>query len=219
MLVTAHTEGSAEGTAGWIAEGIAEGIAAAKDDWRRRLLAARRALPAQVRAARAAALTGGAVTLAAETGGLVCAYLPIGSEPGTSALVEALHAAGHEVLLPVVPAGPGALDWARFDGLDALGAGPLGLREPVGPRLGPAAVTRARLVLVPALAADHDGARLGRGGGFYDRTLPLVAPGTAQVAVLNDDELVERLPVEPHDRRVTHALLPDAGLVALGNSG
>lgn len=180
-------------------------------------MATRRALPAAVRAARAAALSRGALALATQTGGPVCAYLPIGTEPGTSALVEALRAAGHEVLLPVVPARPGPLDWARFDGLDALGAGPLGLREPVGPRLGTTAVTRAGLLLVPALAADLDGGRLGRGGGFYDRTLLLAAPGSPQVVVLNDDELVERLPVEPHDRRVTHALLPDAGLVALGN--
>lgn len=189
-----------------------------KVDWRRRLLAARRALPAPVRAARAEALTRHAVTLAAGTGGPVCAYLPVGTEPGTSALVEALRAAGHAVLLPVVPAVPGALGWARFEGVDALGAGPLGLREPTGLRLDPTAVASAGLVLVPALAAARDGGRLGRGGGYYDRTLPLVAAGTPQVAVVNDDELVERLPVEPHDHRVTHALLPDAGLVALGNS-
>jgi len=197
----------------------ADAIRSAKDGWRRRLVAARRALPSEVRAARAAALTVGAVRLAAQVVGPVCAYLPVGSEPGTSALVEALRTAGHEVLLPVVPAAPGPLDWARFDAVDALGAGPLGLREPTGARLGPSAVTGAALVLVPALAADRSGGRLGRGGGFYDRTLHLAATGTPLVAVLYDDELVDHLPVEPHDLRVTGALLPDAGLVRLGNSG
>lgn len=188
-----------------------------KAQWRRRLLAARRALPADVHTARAAALTAGAVRLAETCGGPVCAYLPIGSEPGSPALLEALAGAGHEVLLPVVPGAPGPLDWARFAGVDALVAGPLGLRQPAGPRLGAAAVGRAGLVLVPALAADLGGARLGRGGGFYDRTLGLTAPGTPLVVLLNDDELVTELPAEPHDQRVTAALLADAGLATLGN--
>ena len=155
--------------------------------------------------------------LAAETGGPVCAYLPIGSEPGSPELVAALHAAGHEVLLPVVPPGRGPLDWAAYTGPRSLAAGPLGLREPTGPRLGPEAIGRARLVLVPGLAADHDGVRLGRGAGHYDRTLPLAAPDVPIVIVLNDEELVEGLPAEPHDRPVTAALLPGAGLVTLGN--
>jgi 5-formyltetrahydrofolate cyclo-ligase len=79
------------------------------------------------------------------------------------------------------------------------------------------AITRCGLVLVPALAADRRGARLGRGGGYYDRTLPLASPGTPLVVVLNDEELVAEVPVEPHDVRVTAALLPAAGLVPLGN--
>jgi 5-formyltetrahydrofolate cyclo-ligase len=148
----------------------------------------------------------------------VCAYVPVGSEPGSLELVAALHAAGHEVLLPVVPPAAGPLDWAVYTGPDSLAAGPLGLLEPTGPRLGPDAVGRARLVLVPGLAADHSGVRLGRGAGHYDRTLPLAAPDVPLVIVLNDEELVEQLPAEPHDRRVTSALLADAGLVTLGNN-
>jgi 5-formyltetrahydrofolate cyclo-ligase len=193
-------------------------VRAAKSQWRARLTAARLALPAEVRAARAAALAAAAVRLADATGGPVCAYLPVGSEPGSPELVAALSAAGHEVLLPVVPTEPGPLDWARYTGPDSLGTGPLGLREPTGPRCGPSAVARARLVLVPALAADREGRRLGRGGGYYDRTLPLAAAGVPLVVVLNDDELVDVLPAEPHDRRVTAALLADAGHTLLGNN-
>jgi 5-formyltetrahydrofolate cyclo-ligase len=192
-------------------------VRAAKAQWRARLTAARLALPVEVRAARAAALAEAAVALAAGTGGPVCAYLPVGSEPGSPELVAALHAAGHEVLLPVVPAVRGPLDWARYDGTAAVGLGPLGLREPTGPRRGPTAIAAARLVLVPALAADRGGRRLGRGGGYYDRTLPLANPGVPLVVVLNDEELVDELPDEPHDRRVTAALLADAGHTRLGN--
>ncbi|TQM05970.1 5-formyltetrahydrofolate cyclo-ligase [Pseudonocardia kunmingensis] len=189
-----------------------------KNRWRTALVAARRALPPPVRAARAAALARAAVRLAARTGGPVCAYLPVGSEPGSPELVDALRAAGHRVLLPVVPPTPDRLDWAEYTGPASLAAGPLGLREPTGPRLGSAVVADARLVLVPGLAADRTGVRLGRGGGYYDRTLPLVGAEVPVVVVLNDEELVERLPAEPHDRRVTGALLPDAGHTPLGNN-
>jgi 5-formyltetrahydrofolate cyclo-ligase len=171
-----------------------------------------------VRTARAVALAEAAVGLAAATGGPVCAYLPVGLEPGSPELVDALHEAGHEVLLPVVPAAPGPLDWARYDGAATIAAGPLGLREPTGPRRGPVAIAAARLVLVPALAADRSGRRLGRGGGYYDRTLPLATAGVPLVVVLNDEELVAELPAEPHDRRVTAALLADAGHTPLGEA-
>ena len=151
-------------------------------------------------------------------GGLVCAHLPVGVEPWSVSGVEALRAAGHDVLVPVVNERAGPLDWARFDGPDRLAAGPFGLWEPSGPRLGPHIVRKARLVLLPALAADRRGVRLGQGGGFYDRTLPLVGAGVALVVVLDDGELVDELPAEAHDRRVTAALLPESGVTMLGQT-
>ncbi len=172
-------------------------------------------MPEDVRTACDAALVAAAVRLADDTAGPVCAYVPIGREPGGSTLVAALVAEGHDVLLPVVPRLRGPLEWARFDGTFARG--PLGLREPAGPRLGVDAISMAGLVLVPGLAADQDGVRLGRGAGYYDWTLPRAhAP---LVILLYDNELVDRLPAEPHDHRVTAALLPRAGLVTLGKNG
>ena len=134
--------------------------------------------------------------------------MPVGAEPGGPTLVSELVDAGHEVLLPVVPPERGPLEWARFDGTFARG--PLGLREPAGERLGVEAIGTAALVLVPGLAVDRRGIRLGRGAGYYDRSLPF-ARGPL-VMLLHDDELVERLPAEPHDHPVTAALLPKAGL-------
>lgn len=62
------------------------------------------------------------------------------------------------------------------------------------------------LVLVPGLVFDRSGARLGYGKGLYDRLLPHFAAGVPVVGVTTEALLVERLPVEPHDRRVSHLL-------------
>jgi 5-formyltetrahydrofolate cyclo-ligase len=182
--------------------------------WRRLLLRGRRAVPTDVRAAEAGTLVDAARTACAAAGAhTVCAYVPAGAEPGSVAMLDGLRAAGIEVLLPVVPAGAdGALGWGRYLGEESLVAGAYGLREPDGEDLGPTAIARAGLVLVPALAVDVRGVRLGRGAGWYDRSLPLARPGTPLVAVVRDDEVVEALPAEPHDVRMTGVLTPGAGL-------
>jgi 5-formyltetrahydrofolate cyclo-ligase len=168
-----------------------------------------------VRDRNAASITAVVVELAARTGGPICAHLPLRTEPWSLAGVEALRTAGHEVLLPVVTNSDRPLEWARYAGPDALAPGPFGLREPAGPRLGPAAIATARLVLLPALAVDRRGVRLGQGGGYYDRSLPLVGEEALLVVLLDDGELVDALPAEPHDRRVDAVILPSSGLTML----
>jgi 5-formyltetrahydrofolate cyclo-ligase len=71
------------------------------------------------------------------------------------------------------------------------------------------------MVVVPAVAVDARGARLGRGGGSYDRALARIAPETLVVALLHDGEVVDELPDEPHDRRVDAVITPGDGLVML----
>jgi 5-formyltetrahydrofolate cyclo-ligase len=181
-----------------------------KREWRSRLLAARRLVPSAQHAAEAAALAASALAV---PGDPVCCHLPVGVEPGSLDLVTALAEQGREVLLPIV-VGAAPLEWARYDG--SLVPGPFGLREPAGPRLGPGAIGRAALVLVPALAVDRAGHRLGKGGGHYDRSLPLVRPGTPLVAVVRDEEVVDALPAEPHDVAMTAALTPIGGYLPLG---
>jgi 5-formyltetrahydrofolate cyclo-ligase len=182
-----------------------------KPEWRQRLLAARRSLSVTERAELAKSLVN---RVRAVPGATVCAFVPVGAEPGSVELLDALVADGRRVLLPVV-SGAGPLDWARYRGRESLVAGPHGLREPAGPRAGPAAIGSADLVLVPALAVDHRGVRLGRGGGHYDRSLPLATPGAALVAVVRDDEVVPVLPAEPHDVPMTAVLTPGVGLRGL----
>ncbi len=135
----------------------------------------------------------------------VAAYVSISGEPGTGPLLEALAQRGRHVLLPVVRPDLD-LDWARHDG--SLATAAMGLLEPTGPRLGVEAIATADVVVVPALAVDGDGMRLGRGGGCYDRALGRVPVGTPICALLHEGELVEAVPTEPHDRPVTAVALP-----------
>lgn len=182
-----------------------------KAEWRARLLAERAAVPAEVRSQEADALASAVGILAATVAGsTVCCYLPFGSEPGSARLVDAVAAAAGRVLLPVVPPEPGPLLWARYDGVDALVSGPFrGMLEPSGPRLSAAEIGVAQLVLVPALAVDVQGVRLGRGAGYYDRSLPLAADDAELVAVVRDAEFVPELPAEPHDVRMTGVVTPN----------
>jgi 5-formyltetrahydrofolate cyclo-ligase len=188
-----------------------------KTEWRARMIAERAAVPVAQRADEALALAEAVVALPGRT---VCAYLPFGTEPGSAAMLDALVARGADVLLPVIPPDPGPLDWARYRGTSSLVAGRLrGVSEPSGPRLGVDAISSAELVLVPALAVDRTGGRLGRGAGFYDRTLVLAAPSAARIALVRDSELVDALPVEPHDVRMTGVVTPSSGLIDLFTRG
>ena len=187
-----------------------------KAELRAQVLARRSALPADQRTA-AGRLIRDAVLAAPQVqmAGTIAAYYSVGTEPDTRGLVYALWKRGSYVLLPLLRP-DGDLDWASYEGPDSLVAGPRGLREPGEPPRGVDAVARADVVLVPALAVDRRGVRLGRGAGFYDRTLDLAAPDARLVAVVRDSEVVDELPEDPHDRRVGWALTPGHGPVRLG---
>lgn len=174
---------------------------------RRAVLSRRAALPVDVREQAEQAAVDALVPDAPD---LVAAYVSIGTEPGTSALLAALAARSVRVLLPVVLPDRD-LDWALAE--DGLAPGPYGLLEPQGARLGRDALAGCRLVVVPALAVDRAGNRLGRGGGSYDRALTRAAGRV--VALLHDGEAVAELPHEPHDRPVDALVTPRRGLVML----
>lgn len=101
------------------------------------------------------------------------------------------------------------LDWAVHEG--PLARGRRGVPEPTGPRLGVDAISSCDLVLVPALAVDRAGHRLGKGGGSFDRALARATGLT--VALLHDDELVEAVPHEPHDVPVRGVATLTGGVV------
>ncbi len=146
--------------------------------------------------------------------GTIAAYYSVGSEPDSRRLVYALWKRGSYVLLPLLRP-DGDLDWASYEGPDSLRPGPRGLLEPAEPPRGADAVARADVVLVPALAVDAAGNRLGRGGGSYDRALARVGPLIPVIALLYDDELLDQVPAEPHDTPVRAAVRPGHGVTSV----
>jgi 5-formyltetrahydrofolate cyclo-ligase len=193
-----------------------DAAADAKAALREAFLTRRRSRPATERAAAAASVT---TALLRGLAGVraFAAFVPDELEPGHGRLPAAYTQLGTRVLLPVVPSEGRELAWAVDTG--RLGPGRFGLLEPLGPRLGATAIGTADVVVVPALAVARDGVRLGRGGGYYDRALQHVRPGATLVAVVFDDELVDELPDEPHDLRVTAVVTPSGGWRALDSSG
>lgn len=185
---------------------------------RRELLAMRNALPTDDLREAAEALARHALDLPElARASTVAAYVSVGSEPGTLALLDALRARGVRVLLPALLP-DNDLDWGAYTGEGSLArvrhGGRMALFEPSGERLGPDAVTDADVVLLPGLAVDARGMRLGRGGGSYDRVLARLARSGARaslVVLLYDGEVVERVPEEPHDAPV-HAVVTPSGV-------
>jgi len=137
----------------------------------------------------------------------VAAYLALPGEPDPAGAVARWVAGGLTVLLPVL-LGDGDLAFA--DARGSLRDGLRGTTEPAGPATREW-IAEADLVIAPALGVDLSGARLGRGGGSYDRAMRRARPDAVRVALVRDGEVGPALPVEPHDVRV-HAAVSPAGV-------
>ena len=148
----------------------------------------------------------------------IAAYVPVGPEPGSIAMLDALRERDHRVLLPVVSPGlPAPLGWSAYAGRDSLATGRFGLLEPSGARLPSEVIDTADLVLVPALAVDRSGVRLGRGAGYYDRTIASVETKRL-VAVVYDDEILDEVPADDLDVPMGWSLTPSDGFRRLGTT-
>jgi 5-formyltetrahydrofolate cyclo-ligase len=216
-------------------------VADSKSDLRARIRAAR----LEVASAAARAQEPAGLLAAARAAGLldpdgnpdsigavaIAAYIAAPGEPDVAAIRAAVRQAGGVVLLPI-PRADRTMDWARDDG-DYRPEGRYPIEVPAGDVVGSGATGLlahgVRTILVPALAVDETGARLGQGGGYYDRLLSeLVSPagraragggqGAAHpsavdlrvVAVVRDVELLPAgdVPREAHDQLMTAALTP-----------
>jgi 5-formyltetrahydrofolate cyclo-ligase len=188
---------------------------------REQVLAARSGVADDVRAAEARMLNE-QLELAVSSGSTVCAYVPVGVEPGSVAMLDMLLRRSRRVLLPVArTSGDGTplrLRWGEYRPGELV-RGHWGLLEPPEPWLPESVLAEAEMVVVPALAVDHWGARLGRGRGFYDRSLDGRNPQARLVAMVRDVEFVDELPADPHDVPMTHVITPERGVMRLRTDG
>lgn len=169
---------------------------------RQRVLAARDALGEAHRRDAAAHITAALVALPAfRKAARVAAYAGFGTELDTAAFLNAVHANGKVLALPRVDRERRCIVLHQVAASAELVAGPFGIREPRADSAG-LSVADIDFMLVPGVAFDRNGYRVGYGAGFYDRLLAGRGAGLTCVAAAFDCQVVEAVPVEPHDQRI-----------------
>ena len=176
---------------------------------------AKRALRQRMLAARAAwdpAAAGAALTAVVlreappPTGAVVSGFWPIGQEIDVRPLLHALHERGHRIALPVTPRRGQPLTFGLWRPGDVLQQERFGTFRPVGETVVP------DFLLVPLLAFDRRGHRIGYGAGFYDRTLAALPAGRYALGVAYAAQAVPEVPTGPGDVALD-AIATDAGVV------
>ncbi len=138
-------------------------------------------------------------------GAVVAGFWPLAGEIDIRPLLHALDARNHPVLLPVTPRRGLPLEFRRWRPGDTMAPGRFGTPVPPGAPMIPT------LVLVPLLAFDRRGNRLGYGAGYYDRTLAAL-PGVRTLGCAFAAQELDSVPVGPHDVRLD-AIATEHGVI------
>ncbi len=149
----------------------------------------------------------------------IAAYLPSGTEPPITLALEKLQRAGQQILVPIVEKNH-SLSWSFWEPDMECVTNSFGLQEPVATRYDHTAFFEADLRLIPALAFDRQGWRLGQGGGYYDRllaavdlskekSLPLAA--RKNFGLVFAAEILDEVPHDSWDVQI-HTLLTEEGI-------
>jgi len=142
-------------------------------------------------------------------GAVVAGFWPMGLEIDIRPLLLALAGRGHAIVLPVTPRRGQPLVFRRWRWGETLARGPLGTRQPASGE-----ALRPDWLLVPLLAFDRAGRRLGYGGGYYDRTLAAL-PGAMALGCAHAAQEVAEVPAGPEDVRLP-AVATEAGMIRCG---
>jgi 5-formyltetrahydrofolate cyclo-ligase len=147
----------------------------------------------------------------------VALFAPLPSEPDVNPLIEEAWAQGKRVVLPLMikHGSKPELDWHEITSWDdVVVPGPFGLREPDPLRCPRVAIAKLDCAFVPGVAFDHEGFRLGRGGGFYDSFLSQTPPTLPCIGLMFGAQKVPLVPREPHDQALRSVITED-GLASL----
>ena len=138
-------------------------------------------------------------------GAVVAGFWPIGTEIDLRPLLHALHARGHTLCLPETRGRGSPLIFRRWQPSDTLAPGRFGTSHPTGEPITPS------FLLIPLLAFDRHGNRLGYGAGFYDRSIDQ-NPTATRLGCAYHFQQVDQVPTSPHDRPL-HAIATDHAIL------
>ena len=127
---------------------------------------------------------------------VVLLYHALPDEVSTAVLMEVGKKEGKLVLLPVVVGGE--LELRMYEGPEAMRKGAFGILEPTGEVFPPVRYGEIQLAIVPGVAFDQDGHRLGRGKGYYDKLLPRLMC-TFKMGICWSFQCLQHIPAEAHD--------------------
>jgi 5-formyltetrahydrofolate cyclo-ligase len=146
----------------------------------------------------------------------IALYAGIDREIGTQLIFERARAAKKTLFFPHIT-GPGEMVFLETDDCENMVPNRYGIPEPVlGSR--EIAVEDLDLVVVPGVAFDREGFRLGFGGGYYDRVLPRLRPEAISLGLAYTFQVVDKLPTRAHDRKVKR-LVTEQGFLRLSPEG
>jgi len=160
------------------------------------------AIPAEIVAEKSLASAGKIISLEVfQADNPIMLYMPLPGEPDTKQIALAALSNGRTVAMPkIVSLSGGLMNAVKCSCLDDVEIGPYGILAPVGDDI--IAPGEIGLVVIPALAYDRRGARLGRGGGFYDRFLPRMNADVVKCGLAFTEQIVDVLPTDEHDENV-----------------
>lgn len=130
-------------------------------------------------------------------------YVNADSEVPTANIIRRAYNYNKIVVLPAFDAKTFDMNLMKVDDFDQeLKPGPRGVPEPDGNLCKIVPIERVDIAIIPGLAFDEKGGRIGSGKGYYDRLIPRLAITTRKVALTFEDQIIPQVPMEPHDKYV-----------------